>query len=59
MLNSPMPLNTPVKVSSTRRMWSEAYMLVGLKPAIIGSSRCCCSGASERYCIAMFASVKL
>ena len=42
--NSPMPEKTPGKVSSTRRMWSAAYMSAGLKPVIIGSSRACWSG---------------
>ena len=41
MVNSPMPVNTPGNVSSTRRMWSAAYMSAGLKPVIIGSSRAC------------------
>jgi hypothetical protein len=38
-------------------MWSAAYMSAGLKPVIIGSSRACSSGFSERYAIAMNASV--
>ena len=55
--NSPIPENTPGKVSSTRRMWSAAYMSAGLKPVIIGSIRACCSGGSDRYDIAIAASV--
>jgi hypothetical protein len=46
--NSPMPEKTPGKVSSTRRMWSAAYMSAGLKPVIIGSKRACSAGCSER-----------
>ena len=48
MVNSPMPVKTPGKVVSTRRMWSAAYMSAGLKPVIIGSKRACCSLGSER-----------
>ena len=55
--NSPMPEKTPGKVSSTRRMWSAAYMSAGLNPVIIGSSRACWAGGSDRYAIAMKASV--
>ena len=48
-----MPENTPGNVCSTRRMWSAAYMSVGLKPVIIGSKRACCSGDSDLYAVAM------
>ena len=57
MVNSPIPENTPGKVSSTRLMWSTAYMSAGLKPVIIGSRRACCAGVSDRYAIAIAASV--
>ena len=56
--NSPIPEKTPGKVSSTRRMWSAAYMSAGLKPVIIGSIRACCPGVNDRYAMAMKASVK-
>ena len=56
-VNSPIPEKTPGKVCSTRRMWSTAYMSAGLKPVIIGSKRACSSFVSERYAIAMKASV--
>jgi hypothetical protein len=39
-------------------MWSAAYMSAGLKPVIIGSKRACSSFVSDRYAIAMKASVK-
>ena len=48
MVNSPIPVKTPGKVLSTRRMWSAAYMSAGLKPVIIGSRRACSSGFSDR-----------
>ena len=38
-------------------MWSAAYMSAGIEPVIIGSKRACCAGVSERYAIAMNASV--
>src|SRR3981189_1911779 len=57
MVNSPMPVNTPGKVRRTRRMWSAAYMSVGLKPVIIGSRRACCCGDSALYAVAIDASV--
>ncbi len=57
MVNSPMPVNTPGNVSSTRLMWSAAYMSAGLNPVIIGSKRACSAGVSDLYCIAMKASV--
>ena len=44
IVNSPMPEKTPGNVSSTRRMWSAAYMSAGLKPVIIGSKRACSLG---------------
>jgi hypothetical protein len=53
MLNSPIPVNTPGNVRSTRRIWSAAYMSVGLNPVIIGSNRACSSFVSDLYCIAM------
>ena len=37
-------------------MWSTAYMSDGLNPVIIGSSRACSAGGSDRYAIAMDAS---
>ena len=58
IVNSPMPEKTPGNVRSTRLMWSTAYMSAGLKPVIIGSKRACSSFVSERYAIAMWASVK-
>jgi hypothetical protein len=39
IVNSPMPSNTPGNVSSTRRMWSAAYMSAGSNPVIVGSNR--------------------
>ena len=57
MLNSPMPVNTPGNVVSTRRMWSTPYMSAGLKPVIIGSKRACSAFDSARYTVAMYASV--
>ena len=57
IVNSPMPEKTPGNVWSTRLMWSAAYMSAGLKPVIIGSNRACSAGVSERYAIAMKASV--
>ena len=57
MVNSPMPENTPGNVFSTRLMWSAAYMSAGLNPVIIGSKRACSAGVSDRYGIAMQASV--
>ena len=51
-----MPEDTPGKVS-TRRMCSAAYMSAGLNPVIIGSKRACSAFVSDRYCIAMKASV--
>ena len=57
MLNSPMPVNTPGNVRSTRRMWSAPYMSAGLNPVIIGSKRACASGGSDRYALAIAASV--
>ena len=38
-------------------MWSAAYMSAGLNPVIIGSNRACSAGVSDRYAIAMKASV--
>jgi hypothetical protein len=38
-------------------MWSAAYMSAGLKPVIIGSKRAWSAAGSERYAIAMKASV--
>ena len=52
IVNSPMPEKTPGNVSSTRLMWSAAYMSAGLNPMIIGSNRACSAGVSARYCIA-------
>ncbi len=57
MVNSPMPEKTPGNVSSTRLMWSAAYMSAGLNPMIIGSKRACSAGVSPWYCIASQASV--
>ena len=46
--NSPMPVNTPGNICSTRRIWSAAYMSEGLNPVIIGSRRARSAGGSER-----------
>src|ERR1700691_1061334 len=49
MVNSPMPEKTPGKVLRTRRMWSAAYMSLGLKPVIMGSKRACCCLVRDLY----------
>ena len=52
-VNSPIPVNTPGKILSTRRIWSTPYMSAGLKPVIIGSNLVRCSMGSDCYTEAM------